>query len=324
MSFDADALVDRRLLRRKLTLWRVLAFVAVIVAILFATAQYGGSSALLGQGDHVARVTIDGFISDDRRQQKMLAAIAESEQTKALILSINSPGGTTTGSEALFESLRAVATKKPVVAVLGTLAASGGYVAAIGADHIVARGNTITGSIGVIFQWAQVKELLDQIGVSFKEIKSAPLKAEPSPFNETPAEARAVMEAMVADSYKWFVDLVADRRDLSPARARQLGDGRVYTGRQALDADLIDAIGGEKVAMAWLNETHDIDEDMQILDWKPKSSVSEFSLLSGAVALTRKILGENPANLLEILIKDGASGVQRLDGLQSVWHPSSD
>ncbi|MBZ0218681.1 MAG: signal peptide peptidase SppA, partial [Fimbriimonadaceae bacterium] len=324
MSFDADAIVDRRLLRRKLTLWRVLTFVAVAAAILFATAHYGGKSALLGKGDHVARVTIDGFISDDRRQQEMLETISKSDEVKAVILSIDSPGGTTTGSEALFESLRAVAAKKPVVAVLGTLAASGGYIAAIGADRIIARGNTITGSIGVIFQWAQVKDLLDQIGIRYNEIKSAPLKAEPSPFNETPPEARVVMEAMIADSYDWFVDLVATRRGLSPARARQLGDGRVYTGRQALEVDLVDALGGEKDAMAWLKENHDIAGDMKILDWKPKSAVSELSLLSGAASLTRRFLGSGPANLLELFLNDGASDAQRLDGLRSVWHPSGE
>jgi protease IV len=324
MSFDADALVDRRRLRRKLTLWRVLAFLAVIAAIFVVGTQFGGNSELFGKGDHVARVRIDGFISDDRRQQAMLKKIAESEEIKALILTINSPGGTTTGSEALFEALRTVAAKKPVIAVLGTLAASGGYVAAIAADHIVARGNTITGSIGVIFQWAQVKGLLDQIGIQFNEVKSAPLKAEPSPFNETTPEVRAVMEAMIADSYDWFVDLVAERRGLSPARARQLGDGRVYTGRQALDVDLIDAIGGEKEAMSWLNDNHGIKEDMTIVDWKPASQISEFGLFSGLTNLTRRFLGSGPAQMLEIFLNDGTSGAQRLDGLQSVWHASEE
>ncbi len=324
MSFDADALVDRRRLRRKLTLWRVLALIAVVIAIIVAASQPKVGAGLFGSGEHVARVTIDGFISDDRRQQEMLERIAESDSTKALILSINSPGGTTTGSEALFEALRGVAAKKPVVAVLGTVAASGGYIAALGADRIFARGNTITGSIGVIFQWAQVKELLDQIGIQFNEIKSAPLKAEPSPFTETSPEARAVMEAMIADSYDWFVGLVVTRRDMNPRRARQLSDGRVYTGRQALEVNLIDAIGGEKDAMAWLRVTHGLDKDTEIRDWVPPSESTGLGLISGLAGVTERFFGREVANLLRILLKDGTSEARHLDGLQSVWHASSE
>jgi len=320
MSFDTDAMVDRRRLRRKVTLWRVLTFVAVVAAILFATSRAGPDSGLLGRGDHIARVTVDGFISDDRKQQEMLKEIAESDDVKALILSINSPGGTTTGSEALFLSLREVAHNKPVVAVMGTLAASGGYIAAIGADWIVARGNTITGSIGVIFQWAQVRELLDKWGIEFKEVKSAPLKAEPSPFTETSPEARAVMEAMIADSYKWFVDLVADRRGLSERRARILGDGRVYTGRQALEVELIDAIGGEDEAIGWLEREHSLDADMKVIEWRPKREDRDFGLVSGTVALVERVFGSKTAKMLQIITNYGASGPGRLDGLQSVWH----
>ncbi len=318
MSLDTDSLIDRRRLRRKLTFWRVLAFAAIIGAVLFVSLRFAGDIDLLPR-DEIARLTIEGFISDDREQQALLEKIAGEDRVKALILSINSPGGTTTGSEALYEALRKVAEVKPVVAVMGTIATSGGYIAALGADHIVARGNTITGSIGVIFQWTQVRELLDTLGIEFEEVKSSILKAEPSPFTETPPEARAIMEAMVADSYDWFVTLVAERRDLSPERARFLGDGRVYTGRQALDAGLVDGIGGEDIALKWLQETRDIPEDIEIVDWKVAEEL-DYGLLSVGARLFGALSDNGIGNALNGFLRQAGNSAGRLDGLVSVWH----
>lgn len=320
MSLDADSVVDRRRLRRKVTFWRLITFVTVVGALAFAALRLSGDGKFL-EAEHIARVTIDGFISDDRKQQDLLERIAEDDDVKALILSINSPGGTTTGSEALFESIRQVAEKKPVVAVMGTIATSGGYIAAIGADHIVARGNTITGSIGVLVQWAQVQQMLANLGIQFDEVKSSPLKAEPDPFTETPPEARAVLEAMVADSYNWFVELVAERRELTGIQARRLGDGRVYSGRQALSSGLIDAVGGESVAISWLNETHGIDANMEIKDWKPGSEF-DFGLWSAVSGLATKLLGGEAGNLVAQMVQSARHGTSQLDGLLSVWHPS--
>src|SRR5690606_37690643 len=122
--------------------------------------------------------------------------------------------------------------KKPTVATMGTVGASAAYMAAIATDHIVARRTTITGSIGVIFQFPEVSQLLDKVGVQMDEIKSSPLKAEPSPFHAPTPEARAVIESIVRDSYDWFVDIVAERRGLDRSDALVLADGRIYTGRQ--------------------------------------------------------------------------------------------
>lgn len=314
MSLDADALVDRRRLRRKLGFWRVVAFIAVIIGLLAVALQFAGDPLALARGPHVARVTIDGFIGDDRDQQELLRKIAKDSQVKALILSINSPGGTTTGAEALYEAVREVAEEKPVVATLGTIAASGGYIAAISADHIVARGNTITGSIGVIFQWAQVKDLLANWGIRFDEIKSSPIKAEPDPFTDTPEEARQILEAMVADSYDWFVGLVAERRKLGDAEARRLGDGRVYTGRQALQAKLIDAIGGEDVARDWLADEHNISRDLKVHEWRNGGVDGDLSLVRSFANWVG--LGA----IFDYVGKQIAGGAAvRLDGLMSVW-----
>lgn len=319
MTLDADALVDRRRLSRRASLWRVVAFVIGLVAVLLAVALIGGKAELFGRGDHIARISIDGLITDDRKQRDLIERASKDNHVKALILSINSPGGTTAGSEAYYQAIRDAGSRKPVVAVLGTLAASGGYIVAIAADRIVARGNSITGSIGVIFQWAQIRKALESLGVQVEEVKSAPLKAEPSPFTETPEEALTVMRAMVADSYQWFLDLVAERRKLEAAEARRLGDGRVYTGRQALEAGLVDELGGEDEAMAWLFEEYGIDPATEIRDWRPEYDFGALGFVDSMVFRLARLAGFKPSAAMQLFGEIDAAQRLRLDGLISVW-----
>ncbi|MCB1436444.1 MAG: signal peptide peptidase SppA [Rhodobiaceae bacterium] len=323
MSLDPDVLVDRRRLSRRVSLWRAVAFVLALAALASAAALIGGGPAALGRGEHVARIAIEGLITDDRNLQKLIERAARDRNVKALLLAINSPGGTTTGSEALYLAIREAAEKKPVVAVVGTVAASGGYIAAIAAERIIARGNSITGSIGVLFQWAQVSQALENLGIKFEEVKSAPLKAEPSPFTVTPEAARAVMREMVADSYQWFLDLVAERRGFAAAEARRLGDGRVYTGRQALSAGLIDAIGGEKEAVAWLAENKGLSATIKVRDWKASGDLEALGLLERAALGLARAFGMRDI-LAPVLDQFDARGRLRLDGLVSVWHAPQD
>lgn len=323
MALDPDAIVDRRRLTRRVSLWRASAFVLALVALGFAAALVGRGPETLARGAHVARITIDGLITDDRRQQELIARAAGDSRVKAVLLSINSPGGTTTGAEALYFAIREANEKKPVVAVIGTVAASGGYIAAIAARRIYARGNSVTGSIGVVFQWAQVREALENFGVRVEEVKSSPLKAEPSPFTATPEAAREVMREMVADSYDWFVGLVAERRGFDAAKANRVGDGRVFTGRQAVSAGLVDAIGGEKEAISWLAEEEGIDKDLRIRDWKPSRDLEALGLLESAALLLARLLGAERAMSALIGEWDTAKRL-RLDGLVSVWHAPLD
>jgi len=319
---DADQIVEKRRLRRRVTLWRLLSIVAIVIAI-FAVGLSGENDGIgFSSRDHIARISIEGLITDDRKKIKLLNKARDSEKVKAVIIWINSPGGTTTGSETLFEAIRGIAAKKPVVTVLGTVAASGGYIAAVAGDYVVARGNTITGSIGVIFQWADVATLLDKIGVKMEEIKSSPLKGAPSPFIPISEEARQVTRQMVIDSYDWFVALVANRRPFDAVRARQLADGRVYTGRQALKSQLIDAIGGEKEALAWLNSVKKINKDLKVVDWT-KPDYSNFGLGSNALAYFARAIGLGQVLGSGILTEKSLTSERlRLDGLVALWHPS--
>jgi protease IV len=321
MSFEADQIVARRRLRRQVSFWRALAVVLALVAALVLMMSGGEEGALSKFSEHVARVRVEGFISGDEKTLKMFKTLAESNRVKALILHIDSPGGSTVGAEALFEAVRKVAEKKPVVAVMDSVAASGGYATAVAADHVIARGNTITGSIGVIFQWPDVSQLLNTIGVKVEELKSGELKAEPSPFKPSSERAKAVAMQMIRDSFDWFVSLVAERRQLPIERVRLLADGRVYTGRQALQEKLIDGIGGEDAAVQWLATVKKIPQGMQIIDWKADEGFGPSGLGFAAFRGFLRVLGmDGWAQTLERMWRGTAV---QLDGLQSVWHPDS-
>ena len=227
MSFDADTIVDRRRMRRKLTLWRVFAVLLAICALVAVgaalrapgTGMFAGATA-----GSIARVTITGLIRTDRERVEALERLAKSP-AKAVIVHINSPGGTTAGSEELYDSLMQLREQKPTVVVVDGLAASGGYIAALGGDRIVAQETSLVGSIGVLFQYPNVADLLKTIGVQVETIKSSPLKAAPSGFEPTSPEARAAVEEIVMDTYAWFKELVQKRRNSTKQRSPRYRTG---------------------------------------------------------------------------------------------------
>ncbi|MCJ8308379.1 MAG: signal peptide peptidase SppA [Rhizobiaceae bacterium] len=320
MALDIDAILDRRRLRRKLTFWRIAALLVLSVAIVATLSASGLFDTLTKPGAHIARVSISGTIYEDRNLLRMLDKIKESDEVKGVILSMDSPGGTTAGGEAIYEAVRAISEKKPVVTSVKTLAASAGYMIAAGSDHIIARRTSIVGSIGVIFQYPQASELLDKIGVSIEEIKSSPLKAEPSPFHIPPPEAEVVIKELITDTYYWFVDLVAERRQMSRDDALLLSDGRVFSGDRGLKNKLVDALGGETAAKDWLVSEKGLDKDLKVNDWKPFDPNQSYLNLQAVKQWlfegdASSLKGVNPENLPAIVPKR-----LFLDGLLSIWH----
>lgn len=321
MTLEADSLAERRRLKRRVRFWRIGAILLAVIAIIFSFATYNRDfMAKLGINPHVARISVDGFIAGDKSRLKLLSDLGENNNITGVILHINSPGGTTAGAEALYEALRKLDKKKPVVAVFGTAATSAAYLAGVASDHIVARGNTITGSVGVIMQWAEVSELLKGWGINMQEVRSGDLKAVPSPFSPTDQASRALIEELVRESREWFVGLVAERRNLSPSQLVPIRTGKIYSGRQALEAGLIDQIGGEADALAWLKKERGIAPDAKIIDWSVQDSADSSFFMKSLMGLAANVLGI-PVERISLLLGDNKS-LNQLDGLVSLWHPS--
>jgi protease IV len=321
MSLDADSIVDRRRMRRKLTFWRVSAILIAIVAV--AGAAYALTpTRWYTPGHYIARIKIQGLIRNNEERVEALDRLSRSH-ARAVIVHIDSPGGTTAGSEQLFDSLRALQAKKPMVVVVDGLAASGAYIAAISADHIIAQDTSLVGSIGVLFQYPNISELLNTIGVKVEEIKSSPLKAAPNGFEPTSPEARAAIDAIVRDSYAWFKGLVKQRRKMDDAQLAAVDDGRVFTGRQGIGLKLVDELGNEKAALAWLAKEKRIPADTPVRNYSLRPRFDEFSFLHVA-AWTFQAVGLS-AVAQRIETWGSLQTIERLnlDGLLALWHPPS-
>ncbi len=266
MPLDADLLYDRRRLKRRLSVWRALAVLGFAGLLLGALAWRSDPTGLLPGSEHVARLAVQGFIGDDRRVAQALDRARRDGATRAVLVAIDSPGGSVAGGEALHAALTRLAEAKPVVAVMGGTAASAGYMAALPAARIFAREATVTGSIGVVLQSPDVSEFLARLGISMQSLASGPFKDQPSPFRPLTEEGRAEMMRVVADLHDQFVGRVAAGRGMAPEQARALADGRVFTGREAVGLGLVDAIGGEPEARAWLAEARGVPAGLPVRD----------------------------------------------------------
>jgi len=322
MSLDADAIVDRRRLRRKLTFWRVSAVLIALVALIGAGIALAPGHRLLPSGNYIARIKVQGIIRGNQDRVEALERLARSN-ARAVILHIDSPGGTTAGAEQLYDALRALQAKKPTVVVVDGLCASGAYIAALSVDHIIAQDTSLVGSIGVLFQYPNFTQVLKTVGIQVEEIKSSPLKAAPNGYEPTSPEARAAIAAIVSDSYAWFKDLVKKRRKMDDAQLAAVDDGRVFTGRQGVSLKLVDALGNEQSARAWLEKEKHIPASTPVRDYSLEPRFSEFSFLH-VTALAFEAVGLRAvAQRLEAW--DSAQVVERLnlDGLLALWHPPS-
>ena len=322
MSLDSDVIVDRRRLRRKLTFWRVLAVAIAIAAIgVVGTLVSRGRAGFTTTGS-IARVTIEGLIRSDQDRVEALERL-EKSRADAVIVHINSPGGTTAGSEQLYDSLMRLKAKKPLVVVVEGLAASGGYITAIAADHIIAQQTSLVGSIGVLFQFPNFSEVLKTIGVKVEDVKSSPLKAAPNGFEPTSPEARDALDALVKDSYAWFKGIVKDRRGMDDAQLEKVADGRVFTGRQAVDLKLVDQIGDEKTAVAWLVENKGVAKDLPVRDFKLTPRFGDLTFLKTAASITLDALGLGGiARQIEQTGVTQAVDRLSLDGMLALWLPA--
>lgn len=300
MPADSELYIERRRVRRRLFFWRLIALILLLILVGWGVSDFSSDEP----GERVARLDVTGVIVENDRRLEAIEDLGEDKSARAVLVYINSPGGSTYGSEVLFKALRKVAEKKPVVTVIGTLGASGGYMTAIAGDRIFAGESSIVGSIGVIVQLTEFSELMKKLGVSASAITSGPLKGEPSPFKPISEAGKESLQEMVGLTYDWFVGLVTARRPLDEAAVRKLADGRVMIGLEAVKNGLIDEIGGIGEARAWLESARQIPASLPLVDVdysEPKPLIAR--LLTGM--LGKGVITERLT----------------LDGLLSLWHP---
>lgn len=290
--------------RRSRGAWRLFALFAVALAILVGVGRFAWPES--AGAPYIARLVIEGTIATDRERLAAIEALAKDESVQAVIVAINSPGGTTAGGEELYEALTRLRAARPTVAVIGELGASAAYMTAIATDRVLARRLSIVGSIGVLYQHVNAGKLLDTIGVGLDKVASGPLKAEPDINEPLEGPARDSIAALVDDSFQWFVDIVAERRDLERASALRLADGRIVTGRVGVETGLIDAIGGEREALDWLAQAREIDPELPIRTVWP--------LPAGGIDFIGTFLGEQARVALGM-----PQRTIPLDGLVSLW-----
>jgi protease-4 len=302
-GLETDLLLDRRRLKRRLFFWRGLAVAAVLLAVLTLV------RGLLPMGEaHVARLNVFGIITDDRRLVEAIIGVGNDSNAKALIVSIDSPGGSVSGGTSLHAAIGRVAAKKPVVAVMGGTAASAGYMIAMPAAWVFARDATLTGSIGVLLQTGEVSGLLAKLGIGSETTVSGPLKDQPSLTYPTSEAGRAVLNGLVADWYEQFVEIVAAGRHMPAARVRELADGRPYTGRQALKLGLVDAIGFEPEARAWLQAERQVAADLPVHDVEQRG-------------LVERTFGDALGSIFGGTAKSVFAQWLNIDAAQALWQP---
>ena len=302
MSSETDLLIDRRRLKRRLFFWRATAILAVVVclAVLIRPAA---------SGNHIARLTVEGEIGDTTRMVRALDAMAEDNSAKSLIVSISSPGGGVYGSVALHDAIARVATRKPVVAVMRAVAASGGFMVAMPARRIFAGPSTLTGSIGVIAQLPEFSGLLAKLGVTAETIVTGPLKDQPNPAHPLSDAGRAYLHGLIGDMFDQFVTIVATGRHMDEAKVREIADGRAFTGRQAMALGLVDQMGTEVDAQHWLESNAGVAKGL---------SIRTLRTTGRAESLFADTLGPLLDRTLKTVLYQGVV----LDGPKALWQPS--
>lgn len=302
MEIQPDTLVAQRRWRKQARFWRLAAVIITIVLVFFVfqnTSYYNKITV----NEHIIRIRINGIIFDDILLTKSLESIANNPKIHAVILVIDSPGGTSLGGESIYRKLRMISKSgKPVVAIIRTMGTSAGYTVALGADRIYALKTSLVGSVGAIIRTADLTELMKKIGVRSQTYRSGKIKSFPSLVEKTPLEANILIQNAVNDVGDWFVQTTIDRRKLTKRKAKEVASGRIFTGRQALNYNLIDEIGEEKDALRWL--------------WQEKGVKKGLAIIEAENERTPVKL---PNIFYSIIEKNLNKGILSLDGLLSVW-----
>jgi protease-4 len=264
-----------------------MAFTGILLSVV--TAARGGAG--LRFGGRIAVIEVEGLIVDDEEILEQIRRFRRDQSVKGFVVAINSPGGVVGPSQSIYRELRRLRDEddRPVIAAISGVGASGGYYIALAADSIFALPGSITGSIGVIMEFPDASRLMDKVGVQMQVVKSAEHKDAGSPFRPISEEDRAVLDSLVQDVYRQFVDVVMEERALTPELLPAIVDGRVLSGRQALERGMIDRIGNLHDALAAAGRMTGLGEDPEFVK-PPTDSFRLLDLILGRAA-TRALRG---------------------------------
>ena len=263
-------LLDKFYQKRKSIIFRSFFFFLIIAFIITLSYKFQSDESF------IAKINIEGIIQDRTDIIKQINSLKSDNNVKGLLTIINSPGGTYVGSKELYDSIQTIAEKIPTAVYMKEMATSGGYLASLSSDKIFGNSGSITGSIGVILQSADISNLLGKIGVSPIIIKSGKLKAVPNPVEQIDEEKLNYLKEIIEKMQKEFLMIVKKNRNVSESVLSLVSDGRILTGREAKNLKLIDDIGNEDDALNWLKNEAKVDDKIKIKELSPENDLQKL------------------------------------------------
>ncbi|SBW03933.1 conserved hypothetical protein [uncultured Desulfovibrio sp.] len=276
---QVPANVWKDLLRRPFRKRHPVIFWGLILLLLAGVGVFGaalGSNGLMG-GQRIALVSVSGPIMDPEPALEWIRKVERDPMIAGVLLRVDSPGGGAAASQEIYSAVRELARKKPVAVSMGSLAASGGLMVSMAGSRVFANASTVTGSIGVRMDIPQLQGLMGKIGVGQETITTAPYKDAGSYMRPLSTEQRDYFKKVLDDMHQQFVDIVADGRHMEHARAAALASGKIFTGREAVQLGLVDELGGQQTALAWLSEQCGVPAERKLVTrpkeggWLPRS-----------------------------------------------------
>ncbi|MAJ67462.1 MAG: signal peptide peptidase SppA [Rickettsiales bacterium] len=265
-----NEILEKYLSKRSLIVKR---FATVLISIILIFSFFLFTSK---KKDFIATISIEGIISNPEDTLNDLENINKSSNAKALLVNINSPGGTFVSSKELYDKIKEISKKIPVVTYMREMATSGGYLVSLASQKIFSNIGTITGSVGVILQTAEITELLEKIGINPIVIKSGKLKATPNPLEGLSENDSRYLNDVIKSMQLEFLSILSENRNIESKTLEIISDGRIFTGKQAKELNLIDFIGSKSDAIRWLKDEAKLPQDIDILDYSKENQYEKL------------------------------------------------
>ena len=298
MSLDWQILEENKKKWYRKGIWRgiLISIILVITISLFLNFNHLSSNF-----SHIARISINGVIFDNSETIEIIDNLAKNDNVKSVIVRINSPGGSVVGSESLYVAINSLSQKKPVISLMGEIATSGGYIVALASNYILARKNTLTGSIGVIVENQNFSELSEKIGVSIDTTKSGKIKGGQNPLSPSDPLVKINNQKLVNYSFDWFISIIKKNRDINQSVIELVSDGRTLTGGMAMDLGLIDGIGSEKEALKYLEKKYPDFKGLPIIDIETPSQKSFLNAIINRISINNLKFVPEYSNSLKLM-----------------------